>query len=60
MYYPSYSWFKLDDCLWLDPSGLTSEALPGFLGNGEKGIYSVRGTGEQRPNFEGNKDNIGK
>ena len=29
----------------------------GFWGTGEKGIY-FRGTGEQRPNFEGNKDNI--
>ena len=32
-----------------------SEALPGFLGKeGNKGIY-FRETGEQRPNFEGNR-----
>ena len=38
---------------------ITSEALPGVLGTGQKGIY-FRGTGEQRSNFEGNKDNIGE
>ena len=38
-----------------------TEALPGVLGNGKKGIY-FRGTGEQRLNFEGNRgtDNIGE
>ena len=39
------------------PKGLWeaySEALPGVLGNRRNGIY-FRGTGEQRPNFEGNR-----
>ena len=41
-------------------SSTNSEALPGVLGNRwKRGIY-FRGTGEQRPNFEGNKDNIGE
>ena len=31
----------------------------GFGEQGKQGIY-FRGTGEQRPNFEGNKDNIGE
>ena len=33
--------------------------LQGFWGTGGKGIY-FRGTGEQRPNFAGNKDNVGE
>ena len=32
----------------------TSEALRGFEQQGKQGIY-FRGTGEQRPNFEGNR-----
>ena len=43
-----------------------NEALPGVLRKGGgggrgvgRGIY-FRGTGEQRPHFEGNKDNIGE
>ena len=31
----------------------------GLWRTGERGIY-FRGTGEQRPNFEENKDNIGE
>ena len=39
---------------------ITMRSGPGVLGNwGKMGIY-FSGTGEQRPNFERNKDNIGE
>ena len=52
--------FNLSQDILSSPCVTLIEALPGVLENrGEKYIY-IRGTGEQRPNFEGNKDNIGK
>ena len=33
----------------------TSEALPGVLGNSGIRVFYFRGTGKQRPNFEGNR-----
>ena len=51
--------FNLSQDILSSPCVTLIEALPGVLENrGEKCIY-IRGTGEQRPNFEGNKDNIG-
>ena len=40
---------------YLQGAGISFEALKGFLGTqGKKGIY-FRRTGEQRPNFDGNR-----
>ena len=42
----------------LYPYPLLNEAHPGVLGTGE--IAICQGNGEQRPNFEGNKDNTNR